>query len=152
MKTYKTMVPKISLVKEKTSFPAVKIGSARDAYDFICQFARPDSDILETAHLVLVNTKATTIGYVQLSVGGTTGTVMDPKIIGKFAIESLAHGVIVAHNHPSGDIQPSNQDRSVTNRIRDMLRALDIAFMDHLILSDNPGDCRFFSFSDEGLI
>ncbi len=152
MKTYKIMVPRITLVKEKTSFPAVKLITSRDAYDFICQFARPDNDILETAHLILINNRNITIGYVQLSVGGTTGTVMDPKIIGKYAIESLAGGVVIAHNHPSGDVSPSKLDITATQRVKSLLQAIETPLIDHIIISDDPSNGKYFSFADEGLI
>ena len=93
------------------------------------------------------NSKTHTISTDQT--GGTTATVVDVKLIAKYAVESLAAAVILCHNHPSGNIQPSPADRSVTDKIKDALKLVDCMVMDHIIISPEG---RYFSFGDEGLI
>ena len=73
---------------------------------------------------------------------------MDFKIIAKLAIDVLAHSIILCHNHPSGNLLPSEQDKSITNRVIEGLKVLDIEVLDHIILTQES----YFSFSDEGLI
>lgn len=83
-----------------------------------------------------------------LSVGGTTATIVDLKIIFKEAINQLACSIIVAHNHPSGNLSPSPADREITQRIKETGKMLDITLIDHIIV----GSDGFFSFADEGIL
>lgn len=83
-----------------------------------------------------------------VSRGGTTGTVIDNKIILKSGIEKLANGIILAHNHPSGNIKPSQNDIQVTNKIKEAAKLIDISVLDHIIIGNN----NYFSFADEGII
>jgi DNA repair protein RadC len=84
----------------------------------------------------------------QLSKGGVAGTVVDAKLIFKRALEVQASGIILAHNHPSGNPKPSQQDISITNQLRDAAKLLDMSILDHLIIAEN----EYFSFADEGMI
>jgi DNA repair protein RadC len=83
-----------------------------------------------------------------VSVGGTTGTVTDVKIIIKHALEKLAQSVIIVHNHPSGNIKASNNDKNITTKLKQACSYFDIALIDHLIVADT----KFYSFADEGLL
>jgi DNA repair protein RadC len=80
--------------------------------------------------------------------GGVAGTVVDPKIIFKVALDHVASSIILCHNHPSGNLNPSLQDREITNKLKEAGRLLDIAVTDHLIIGNN----QYFSFSDSGLL
>lgn len=82
-----------------------------------------------------------------MSKGGTSGTVMDIKLIVSIALKTLASGVILAHNHPSGALKPSTEDLLITNRLEESLKLFDIKVIDHLIISP---DWVYFSFADEG--
>lgn len=84
----------------------------------------------------------------QLSKGGVAGTVVDAKLVFKRALELQASGIILAHNHPSGNLRPSQQDIDVTKQLRDGAKLLDMAILDHIIIAEN----KFFSFADEGLL
>jgi DNA repair protein RadC len=88
------------------------------------------------------------IGYEQISKGGVTGSILDPEIVMATASESLAKGVIIAHNHPSGSIKPSQADINITEKLAKALKLVDIRLLDHLILSPTPGE--YYSFKDEG--
>lgn len=85
---------------------------------------------------------------VQISQGGVAGTVADTKIIFKKAIQCLASSIILLHNHPSGNLQPSNADKSITKKMVEAGKLLEIAVLDHLIITQGG----YFSFADEGLI
>ncbi len=88
------------------------------------------------------------IESVKLSQGGISGTVVDTKLILKYAIEHLASGIILVHNHPSGNLSPSPQDKMITQKIQTGSEMFDIQVLDHLIISDE----HFLSFADEGIM
>lgn len=135
------------LKKIQTDFPKVKIKSSKDSADFIRQFYGDDLEIYESFFLLLLNRANDTIGYAKISQGGVCGTVVDVKIIAKYAVDSLASAVILAHNHPSGTLSPSAQDIEITKKIKQALSLLEIKVLDHIILtSDN-----YYSFLDEGM-
>jgi DNA repair protein RadC len=84
--------------------------------------------------------------YAKISQGGITGTVVDPRLVAKYAVESLAVGVILAHNHPSGNLKPSTPDKVLTDKVKEGLKYLDIKLLDHIILT-NDG---YYSMMEEG--
>lgn len=98
--------------------------------------------------VVLLNRANRVIRKQQISQGGVAGTVADPKIIFRHAIDSLASGIVVVHNHPSGNLSPSQADRDLTRRIRDAGKLLECQLLDHLII----GGQKYFSFADEGML
>jgi DNA repair protein RadC len=83
-----------------------------------------------------------------LSRGGISGTVVDVRLICRLAIENGASGIVIGHNHPSGEIVPSEQDRSITRKLKEGLKILDVSLLDHLII----GDMKYYSFSDDGAL
>lgn len=124
----------------------IKITSSTDAYNLIC------GDFMDLNHeefwLILMKRNNEVIKKEMLSRGGVSGTVVDAKIVFKRALEETASGLILAHNHPSGNLKPSQEDISLTKRLKDAGKTLDIMILDHLIFTDNG----FFSFADENLI
>lgn len=88
------------------------------------------------------------LGWSRISTGGTSGCIADPKVIFQIALKSNSSSVIVAHNHPSGNINPSNSDKELTKKLRSAGSFLDIPVLDHIILTSES----YFSFADEGLI
>ena len=141
-------IEKISLVKEPTEFKRVKIGSSSDASEYIRQFYDSDIEIYESCFILLLNRQNQTIGYSKISQGGIVGTVVDVKIILKYVVESLATGVILAHNHPSGNLKPSREDELITEKIKKALALVDSSLFDHVILTRDG----YTSMADEGLI
>ena len=109
-------------------------------------------DLMDLPHeefwVLLVNRANKFIKKKKISEGGVTGTIADPKIIFKFALEELATGVIIAHNHPSGNLTPSQKDIDLTKKIKDAGKVLDIQVLDHIII----GGKKYYSFSDEGIL
>lgn len=136
------------LKANKTDFPRVKITSSRDAADFIRQFYSDDIEIYESFFLLLLNRANVTIGYAKISQGGITGTVVDIKIIAKYAVDSLASGVILSHNHPSGNLAPSQADEKFTKQAINALQLLEVKVVDHVILTAD----NYYSFMDNGQI
>jgi DNA repair protein RadC len=124
----------------------VKITSSAVAYQIL---QRRLSDLPHEEFWVLLLNRANQVVREEyLSKGGIAGTVVDVRLICKSAIVHSASGVVIAHNHPSGQVQPSEQDRSITKKLQDALKLLDVALLDHLIV----GDQKYYSFSDEGIL
>lgn len=136
------------LKKLQTDFPKVQVLSSEKSADFIRQFYQDDISIYESFFLLLLNRQCQTIGYAKISQGGITGTVVDVRIIAKYAVDSLATSIILAHNHPSGNLQPSEQDILLTNKVKDAMKLFDIAVLDHVILTEDD----FYSFADKGIL
>lgn len=137
-----------SIKKNQSEFPRQKITSSKGAEQFIRQFYGDDIEIYESFFILLLNQANNTIGYAKISQGGICGTVVDVKIIAKYVVDSLAQGVILAHNHPSGNLTPSSADEHITKNIKDALKYFDCKVLDHIILTAD----NYFSFQDNGLI
>lgn len=98
---------------------------------------------------VLFLNRSNKINHFEIvSEGGITGTVADPRIILRRALEEDAVSIILCHNHPSGSLKPSRADELLTSKIRDAARLMDIQVLDHIIVSDSG----YYSFADEGLL
>lgn len=136
------------LTANKCEFEQKKIMSPCDAYDYARQFYFDDLLIYESSFIVLTNRANKVLGYAKISQGGVAGTVVDTKIVAKYAIESLCAGVFFVHNHPSGNVKPSTHDIQITDKLKKALSLFDIKLVDSIIISDNS----FYSFSDEGLL
>jgi len=150
MKTYKSYTSTIKLVKEPSDILKAKITSSKDCADYARQFYFEDIEIFESMFIILLNRQNITECWVKISQGGTVGTVVDVKLIAKYAIDGLACSVIMVHNHPSGNNQPSDCDKLITDKIKNGLKLLDINLIDHIILT--PETRKYYSFADEGLI
>ncbi len=98
--------------------------------------------------VLLLNRNNLVIDKFMVSQGGLAGTIIDVRIILKTALEKLACSMILCHNHPSGNLQPSEADKEITRKIREAGKQMDIPVLDHLII----GNDAYFSFSDEGLM
>ena len=98
--------------------------------------------------LLMLNRANRVIGRYKVSQGGLSGTVIDTRIILKKALDNLASSIIVCHNHPSGNKQPSDADVKITEKLRKAAEMLEIKLLDHVIIADKS----YFSFADEGLI
>jgi len=98
--------------------------------------------------ILFLNRSNRVINRMKLSQGGISGTVTDVRLVMKKAIEYLASGIIVCHNHPSGNLNPSESDSKITQKIKEAGNMMDIQLLDHLIISDKD----YYSFADNGLI
>jgi hypothetical protein len=106
----------------------------------------PGIEVQEHFIALFVNNAHRLIGYYYHSKGSLNSTQIDVQLLTATALRILAKGVIVAHNHPSGSLRPSEADRKVTARMREALRSFDITLLDHLIITATD----YYSFADEG--
>lgn len=132
--------------KESDFLEKVKITCSNDIY----QLMKPELLDLpkEDFWIILLNRANALIKKVQVSSGGISGTVADPKIIFKAALEQSASSIILIHNHPSGNLKPSKADIDLTKKMKNGGNFLEIPVLDHLIFSDEG----YLSFADEGLL
>jgi DNA repair protein RadC len=122
-----------------------RIGCSRDAFNTIAPLL---TDLHhEEFWLLLLNKANEVFARERLSSGGMAGTVVDVKLLFKSALDARASGVIAVHNHPSGNLQPSQADIELTRRLRKAGELLDLPLLDHLIVSERG----YFSFADEGI-
>jgi DNA repair protein RadC len=120
--------------------------SSRDAFE-VFQGILSDSQY-EEFWMLLLNKANKIIKKINISEGGISGTVADPKKIFKLALENNASSIILSHNHPSGNIQPSDSDLKLTKKLVDAGKLLDISVLDHVII----GDEKYYSFADENML
>jgi DNA repair protein RadC len=132
--------------KEKVVDKKLRIVSSQIVYDHMRQYLQDLSH--EEFYAVLLNRANEEIRTVQISSGGLSGTVADGKMIFKAAIEHSAHGLILVHNHPSGQLFPSDSDKSLTQKMVQFGSFIDLPILDHLIFADNG----YFSFADQGIL
>lgn len=137
------------LKKIQSDFPTEKITTSNEAQQFIRQFYGDDIEVFESAFILLLNRQNKTIGYAKISQGGIAGTYVDPKIVAKYAVDSLASGVIFCHNHPSGNPDPSPEDISLSKKLKQGLNLLDINLLDSIILTPSSA---YTSLADLGQI
>jgi DNA repair protein RadC len=148
MKKYKTNIAKIGLVREETDIEKVKIGGSRDSAEYARRFYHEDITIYESFFMMMLNNHNNTVGYVKISQGGITGTIVDIRILAKYALECLCTSVVLVHNHPSGNLKPSEADKVLTKKVQRGLEMLEIRVLDHVILTEDS----YFSFADENLL
>jgi DNA repair protein RadC len=121
-----------------------QVGCSRDAYNALAPLV---ADLPhEEFWILLLNRSNRIIHRERVSTGGVSGTVVDAKVVFKKAIELLASAIILCHNHPSGNLTPSQADLDLTKRLRQAGQTLEIGVLDHLIISEKG----YFSFADEG--
>ncbi len=123
-----------------------KIGGSRDVFDL---FQPLLGDLPHEEFWVLyLNRSNLILDKVKISQGGIAGTVTDIRLIMKQAVDRLAVSIILCHNHPSGNLKPSEADTRITKKLKESGDILDISVLDHVIVSDSS----YFSFADEGLM
>ena len=133
---------KIDLVHEK-------ITCSRDAYESFMMFFDPDSmQHREFFWVLFLNNANNPIGAMKLSEGGITGTVVDTRILLQTALKVHATNIMVAHNHPSGKLTPSDADKTLTAKLKDAAKLLELKLFDHLIMTP----AGYYSFADDGQI
>lgn len=126
-----------------------QIASSKDVYEIFYNTWDNFIEHSESMKLLLLNRANRVLGLVNLSSGGTTGCIIDSKIIFQAALLAHASSIVLAHNHPSGNSQPSNIDIETTKKIKNAGQLLDISLLDHIIIT--PFD-NYYSMADEGVI
>lgn len=101
----------------------------------------------EMFYAMYLNKSNKVLGVLLISEGGVTGTVADPKLIFQGALKLNATGIVLSHNHPSGNLQPSEEDKKLTHKIKEGAKLLDMVVIDHIIITSE----YYLSFADEGI-
>ena len=128
---------------------APRITCSEDAYKQVLKFYDKNTIALQEQFIIIyLNMANTVLGAHKLFTGGLTGTVADIRLIMGIALKSLACGIIISHNHPSGQLTPSEADRTLTSKVGKACEIMDIKLFDHIIVS--PSEGSFYSFADEG--
>lgn len=130
--------------KLKTS-ELLTVSSSDQAYEILSAEWK-DLRRIESFKILLLNRSNKVLGIYSVSTGGVSGTVADAKVIFQAALKANASSVILAHNHPSGNLKPSQQDIDLTKKIKAGGKVLDIAVLDHIIITESS----FYSLGDEG--
>ncbi len=123
-----------------------KISSSQDAYN--CVYTLMEDLSHEVFKIIILNRNNQVLRIETISVGGVSGTVVDPKVIFKKALDYQASSIVLVHNHPSGNLNPSRPDIDITKKIVAAGKLLEITVLDHLIISS----VGYYSFADEGMI
>lgn len=125
-----------------------KVAGSADVVDVLRTVWSDSLEHVEEFIVLCLNRANKVLGWALISRGGVSGTVADPKVIFQIALKANASSVILAHNHPSGNTQPSEADIKLTRKCRDAGTLLDLPVLDHIILTSES----YFSFADEGII
>ncbi|PWL32659.1 MAG: DNA repair protein [Fluviicola sp. XM-24bin1] len=140
----------LSYRQDKAVYKGLKISSSEDAFNYFNQsFNQKLLSIQEQFLVIFLNRSNKPIGVLKLSTGGINSTVADIRLIMATALKSLSSAIIIAHNHPSGELKPSQSDIQLTKQIKDACKFFDLQLLDHLIL--NPVG-EYSSFADEGIL
>jgi DNA repair protein RadC len=140
-------VAEIQVSYKTTDTPKEKITTAQNAYKILLSTWNLDTiELQEEFKIMLLNRSNNLLGIYSLSKGGITGTVVDQRLVFAVALKCNATAIIMAHNHPSGKLEPSQADITITKSINKCGDILNINLIDHLIVTRNG----YYSFSDEG--
>jgi DNA repair protein RadC len=127
-----------------------QIKCSKDAFEIFMESWDLDSiEHTEEFKLMLLNRSNKVLGISSLSKGGTTGTIVDVKLLLQYTIKVNANAIILCHNHPSGNLQPSEADNAITRKVKEAAILMDIQLLDHLIIIPEG---RYYSMADEGLM
>lgn len=144
-----TIVAALELGRRRNEAAPVEkpvIRSSQDAYQILYPVL---TDLAwEEFWILLLNRANAVVDKVFISRGGITGTVADSRIIFRHALDRLASGIVLSHNHPSGNINPSEEDINLTRKIREAAKLFDLNILDHLIITNSS----YYSFADQGLL
>ena len=124
------------------------LNNPQATYDFLMAkvYDPLEIDVVESFYVLFLSAGNAVKGYIKVSSGGVNAVIADPKVIFCAALKCLASGIIITHNHPSGNPRPSEDDRKLTKKLSEAAKMLDIVLIDHIVVS--PG--RYHSFREHG--
>jgi DNA repair protein RadC len=138
---------KIRVERKQGDGSTYQVTSSKTAYQFFYSIFDADTILwTEESAMIILNRANEIIGYSKISSGGTAGTVVDAKVIFTKALLAGGHSIILAHNHPSGNLEPSEQDIKLTKQLIKAGEVLEIRVLDHIIVTDKG----YTSMNDEG--
>lgn len=142
-------ISEISVSYSNSKKEKLKAKDSKQCYAlFLDSWNKNTIELQEEFKILLLNRANNVLGIYNLSRGGTTGTVVDAKLVFSVALKCNASSIIIAHNHPSSNLTPSEADKTITNKLKQAGKLLDITLLDHLIVTKD----NFYSFLDEGLL
>ena len=151
MKTYKSTLPELSLKYKSGEFKRIKCETSNDVYCVVKEMYDQDTiEYNESVILLFLNCANNTIGWSRHTTGGTAQTIVDVKMILTESLLCGASGLIISHNHPSGQLYASEQDKQITKKLKIGCDAIGIKLLDHIIVGGDKSG--YYSFSDEGLL
>lgn len=153
MKTYNTNLPQIELKYKKSDKETkkVKIASSSDCLELSKVMFNTDTiEINEEVIVLYLNRNNSTIGWIRHTSGGLASSIVDNRLILVTALNCLAHGIIILHNHPSGNINPSEADKNMAIKLKKACETLDLTLLDSIIVSPEFDKC--YSFADNGTL
>ena len=149
MKKYKGLLPEIELKFKKGDTYKCQIKESKDIFDLLSLLYNQDTvELTESMIAIYLNRANNTIGWFKVSSGGLVGTVIDNRLILATALKCGASSIIISHNHPSGSLQPSSADISITNLLKLACKTMEMDLLDHIIYTPEG----YYSFADEGLL
>ena len=138
VKQYKAAEVKLTYKSKIKSSDRIQIKNAEDAASLFFKIWDMDTiEHIEEVKILLLNRANRVLGIATISQGGMSGSVIDTRVILQYAIKANASAVILAHNHPSGNLEASDADKRITERVRDALKLVEIQLLDHLILNSD---------------
>lgn len=144
-----TIIAAIELGKRRAGSDSIKLPKIQSSADaFLCIKSSLSDLPHEEFWVLLLNRNNQVIKKEKITKGGITSTIFDVRLILKLALEKLATGLIICHNHPSGNMQPSENDKQITYKMQEAGKLVDIQLLDHIIVCSQ----RYFSFADEGIL
>ena len=146
-----TQVAEISVSYSPTISDKPVIFSSLEAYNLFIQFFPISTIHLQERFLVMYMNRANrALGIYPISIGGITGTEADVRLILSVGLKIIASSIMLAHNHPSGNLKPSQSDIELTSKVKEAGKLVEIKLLDHLIIS--PVEKDYYSFANEGFI
>ncbi len=146
---YKVAEVELSYKTKVKASDRPQIMSSKDAYNvLLAAWDEGRIEFVEQFKVLFLNRANKVLGIYDVSTGGVSGTVADPKVIFVAALKANACGIVISHNHQSGNQKPSRQDEELTLRIKSAGQLLEIKLMDHVIVTTEG----YYSFADEGLL
>jgi len=144
-------VAEIELIYKSKVKPSERpqVNTSRDGYNvFLKSWDENKIELMEEFKILLLNRNNKVLAIYELSTGGISGTIADPRLVFTAALKSNAVSIVLCHNHPSGNLKPSRQDEELTQKMKSAGQFLDIKVLDHIIITAES----YFSFADEGLL
>ena len=126
----------------------IKIAQSKDIRNYLLDIWQDDIEYRESVYAVMLDRGNHVLGYLLVSKGGISGTIVDVRMILQAALLASASSILLAHNHPSGTLRASSPDISITTKLNDASKLLDICLLDHLIVTKDG----YLSLADEGMM
>lgn len=142
-------ISEIELHYKNESVEQIKVSGSLSAYELLRDNWNANTiELQEEFKCLFLDRDNKVLGLYNLSKGGIAGTVVDIKLLMVASLKAKASAIILAHNHPSGNMKPSHNDKQLTQKIKEACKFLDIDLLDHIIVSNK----KYYSFNDEGII